>query len=102
MYTDSEDLSEGHRVLIFDIEVEVTDGFPTPQKENTITSMFLYDSMTEHYLCLTLDPKKKLVDSQEDDVTIISYDSEYDLLNGFYKMDGDTTNNCNWLEHRLF
>ena len=51
--------------------------------------------MTEHYLCLTLDPKKKLVDSQEDDVTIISYDSEYDLLKLFYKMDGDTTNNCN-------
>ena len=85
MYTDSEDLSEGHRVLIFDIEVEVTDGFPTPQKaENTITSIALYDSMTEHYLCLTLDPKKKLVDSQEDDVTIISYDSEYDLLNAFF------------------
>ena len=27
-YTDSDDVSEGHRTMIFDIEVEVTDGFP--------------------------------------------------------------------------
>ena len=71
--------------------------------ENTITSIALYDSMTEHYLCLTLDPKKKLVDSQEDDVTIISYDSEYDLLNAFFTrwMEIQPTI-VTGLEHRLF
>ena len=27
-YTDSDEVSVGHKVMIFDIEVEVTDGFP--------------------------------------------------------------------------
>ena len=38
-YTDSDEVSEGHKVMIFDIEVEVTDGFPDIDKaENKITS----------------------------------------------------------------
>ena len=39
-YTDSDELSVGHKIMIFDIEVEVTDGFPDPARaENTITSI---------------------------------------------------------------
>ena len=39
-YPDSDDVSENHRVLYYDIEVEVTDGFPEPaQAENKITSI---------------------------------------------------------------
>ena len=31
-YTDSDEVSGNHRTMIFDIEVEVTDGFPDPKK----------------------------------------------------------------------
>ena len=49
-YTDSDEVSEGHRVMFFDIEVEVTDGFPDVMKaNNVITSIALYDFMTETY-----------------------------------------------------
>ena len=33
MYTDSEEPSVGHREVFFDIECEVTDGFPETHKE---------------------------------------------------------------------
>ena len=32
MYTDSDEPSVGHRIMIIDIEVEVTEGFPNPMK----------------------------------------------------------------------
>ena len=39
MYGDSDEVSEGHRELFFDIEVEVTDGFPNPKiASNKITA----------------------------------------------------------------
>ena len=39
-YTDSDDMSEGHRTMIIDIEVEVTDGFPDPATaKNPITTI---------------------------------------------------------------
>ena len=35
-------VSEGHREVYFDIEVEVTDGFPDPKRaENKITAIAL-------------------------------------------------------------
>ena len=54
-YGDSSDVSEGHRELYFDIEVEVKDGFPDPNTaENKITAIAFYDKVTEHYTCLIL------------------------------------------------
>ena len=35
-YTDSDEASIGHKVMVFDIEVEVTDGFPSPSKAENI------------------------------------------------------------------
>ena len=89
-YTDSDDVSEGHRVMIFDIEVEVTDGFPDPKKaENKITSIGFNDPILEKYFCYVLDPtdKLKLGESRtkEDGDTIVSFYDEYDLLNAFFK-----------------
>ena len=54
-YTDSDEVSVGHRMMIFDIEVEVTDGFPEPAKaENTITSIAFNDPLTNEYFCYVL------------------------------------------------
>ena len=51
-YTDSDDVSVGHRTMIFDIEVEVTDGFPDVRRANNkITAIGFNDSILEKYFC---------------------------------------------------
>ena len=60
-YTDSDESSTGHRVMFFDIEVEVTEGFPDVQKAyNPITSIALYDCITEKYFTYCFDPHKRI------------------------------------------
>ena len=60
-YGESDEPSQGINTMFFDIEVEVTDGFPDPLKaENKITSIALYDSVTEQYTALVLDPDGKV------------------------------------------
>ena len=60
-YTDSDDASIGHKVMIFDIEVEVTDGFPNAQiAKNKITSIAFNDPLTEKYYCYVLDENGKI------------------------------------------
>ena len=88
-YTDSDELSVGHKIMIFDIEVEVTDGFPDPDR-NTITSIANFnDPLTDEYFCYVLDTKDKLnlgkSRTKKDVDTIVSFYDEYDLLNGFFK-----------------
>ena len=84
-YTDSDEVSVGHRVMIFDIEVEVTDGFPDPKKaENKITSIAFNDPLLDKYFCYVLDPDNKLKPNNSDD-TIESFKDEYDLLNAFFR-----------------
>jgi len=90
-YTDSDEVSVGHKVMIFDIEVEVTDGFPDIKKaKNTITSIGFNDPRTDEYFCYVLDVTDKLNLGESSkktsgDETIISFKDEYDLLNGFFK-----------------
>jgi len=84
-YTDSDEVSVGHRTMIFDIEVEVTDGFPDPKKaENKITSIAFNDPLLDKYFCYVLDPSNKLKPNNSDD-TIESFKDEYDLLNAFFR-----------------
>ena len=83
-YTDSEEPSTGHKVMIFDIEVEVTDGFPDPLKApNKITSIAFNDPLTKQYYCYVLDPKKQVGEFKDD--IVVSFDDEYDLLNAFFQ-----------------
>jgi DNA polymerase elongation subunit (family B) len=89
-YTDSDEPSVGNKVMIFDIEVEVTDGFPDPKRaENTITSIAFNDPLTQEYFCYVLDTKDKLglgeSRTKKDGDTIVSFYDEYDLLNAFFK-----------------
>mgnify|MGYP003120534332 FL=1 len=89
-YTNSDEVSQGHRVMIFDIEVEVTDGFPDVMKaENTVTSIAFNDPRTDDYFCYVLDPTDKLGLGETrtkvtNTDTTISYKDEYDLLNAFF------------------
>jgi len=86
MYTNSDEPSVGHRIMIIDIEVEVTEGFPSPQKaENKVTSIAIHDSETDHYWCFVLDEKEKLVpDEWGKNVSVETFDNEFALLQRFY------------------
>ena len=79
MYPDSEEPSVGHREVFFDIECEVTDGFPDPQRaENKITAIALYDKTMDSYHCYVLG------DVPNTDV-VESFQSEEELLQRFYQ-----------------
>ena len=78
-YTDDDNVSQGHREMYFDIEVEVTDGFPEPSAANNkITSIALYDKVTDKYSCFILGdiPNTDIVES---------FRSEEELLQRFYQ-----------------
>ena len=79
MYPDSDDVSEGHREVYFDIEVEVKDGFPDPKRaDNKITAIALYDKVADKYSCYVLGnvPNTDVVES---------FQSEEELLQRFYQ-----------------
>ena len=86
MYTNSEEPSTGHRIMIIDIEVEVTEGFPNPLKAaNKITSIAIHDSITDQYWCFVLDEQNKLKPNDwGKNVTVETFDKEYGLLQRFY------------------
>ena len=79
-------MSVNHRIMTIDIEVEVTEGFPSISKaSNKITSIALYDSTTDKYFCYVLDDKLILDKDFGDNVYVNSCLNEYELLNEFYK-----------------
>ena len=83
-YTDSEELSINHNIMMIDIEVEVTEGFPMPEDANNkITSIAVYDSNSDTYYAFVLDEKKKLTLQSKDNVVIESFDTEFALLQRF-------------------
>ena len=89
-YGDQEEVSEGHKVFYLDIEVEVTEGFPSPAKaENTITSIGYYDCLLDQYVCLVLDKEKKVdlnyPDFLRKGVEVYRYETEFELLQDFFK-----------------
>ena len=79
MYGDSDEISTGHREVYFDIEVEVTQGFPDPKEaRNKITAIALYDKTADKYHCFILG------DVKNTDV-IEAFQSEEELLQRFYQ-----------------
>ena len=79
-YEDSDEPSKNHRELFFDIEVEVTDGFPEPAKaDNKVTSIALYTKHDEKYVVYVLGEGKNNI---KDDVDIQFFKSESELLKG--------------------
>ena len=89
-YTDSDEVSTNHRTMIFDIEVEVTEGFPDIKKaENKITAIGFNNPLTEEYFCYVLDETNNLnLDETKTSINgneiIKSFSDEYDLLNSFF------------------
>ena len=85
-YGNSDEPSTGHRIMFFDIEVEVTEGFPDVQKaQNPITSIALHDSVTEKYYTYVFDPQKRIRSYTKDDQVVEIYETEYEMLNKFFQ-----------------
>ena len=82
-YEDSDEPSKEHRELFFDIEVEVTDGFPEPSKaQNKVTSIAMYTKYDEKYRVYVLGEGQ---DNIKDEVDIRFYSTESQLLQEFLK-----------------
>ena len=76
-------MSIGHKLLNIDIEVEVEDGFPDPSiAAQKITSIAIHDDVADQYTVFVLG---RLTDKQKDNVFIKGYNSEEELLQGFYE-----------------
>ena len=85
-YMDSDEPSIGHRKVFFDIEVEVTEGFPDAMKApNKITSIALYDEITKTYFAYVLDEKKQLQNYTKDNKIVEFFTTEYELLTSFFR-----------------
>ncbi len=81
LYEDSDEPSEGHRVMYYDIETSSEGGFPdikTADKE--ITAIALYDSLSKEYIAYILDKESLIKNSETDTCKIISCLDEESLL----------------------
>lgn len=81
MYHNTDSMSSGHKILTFDIEVEMITGTPDPQLgNNEITSIAFHDSTTNEYTILILDKTNQVKSEKKNDRTIISCQTEKILL----------------------
>jgi DNA polymerase elongation subunit (family B) len=104
LYEDSDDVSEGIKVGVIDIEIDTEGGFSTPDKaEKSITAIALYDGPTETFYSFVLDPDRRIIsrteptkfkpaDTKEHDWTIKSFRTEEELLEKFL----DKWEECNF------
>ena len=81
LYSDSDDISEGHVVLTYDIECEMESGLPDPQEaKNELTSIALHDSATNQYWVLVMDKEGKMLEKKTDKAIVIPFTDERDML----------------------
>ena len=87
---DSDIPSVGHRVMTFDIEVEMISGLPnTKEAQNEITAIAAHDSATKLFDVFVLDKQRKVkrngekINKDGREVTIHIFDNEKNLLLAF-------------------
>ncbi len=84
LYLNEDNVSTGHKVMFFDIEVSMENGVPSiDNPNNEITSIAVYDSIVQEYSVLVLDKAGVQPSREYDNVKVIMYTSEIDLLYGF-------------------
>jgi DNA polymerase elongation subunit (family B) len=80
-YWESDDVSTGHVVLTYDIEVEMETGLPDiKEANNTITSIALHDSATNQYWALVLDTNGNMSERVTDTAIVIPFRDEVSML----------------------
>jgi len=81
LYSETDDVSEGHVVLTYDIECEMTSGLPNPEEaKNELTSIALHDSATNQYWVLVMDKEGLMVEKTTDKAIVIPFKDERDML----------------------
>ena len=81
MYSESDDVSDGHVILTYDIECEMTSGLPDPlEATNELTSIALHDSATKQAWVLVMDKEGKMVEKTTDKCIVLPFQDERDML----------------------
>jgi DNA polymerase elongation subunit (family B) len=87
---DSDIPSTGHRIMTFDIEVEMISGLPnTKEAQNEITSIAAHDSATNLFDVFVLDKQRKIKKNEDKftkdgrEVSVHIFDNEKNLLFAF-------------------
>jgi len=84
LYLNEDSVSTGHKTMFFDIEVSMENGVPNIENPNNeITSIAVYDSVIQEYTVLVLDKAGVQPSREYDNVKVVMYTSELDLLYGF-------------------
>ena len=82
-YGDSDEISVGHTVMTFDIEVEMNSGLPDIENaSNAITSIAGHDSITNDYFVYVVNKGEK-IDKTIKGAKVESFDTEEGLLSAF-------------------
>jgi DNA polymerase elongation subunit (family B) len=84
LYLNDDTPSKGHRVGVWDIEVDSQGGFASWQNPfQEITAVAFYDQASDEFFVFVLDKDKQIEHSQEGNKFIFSFDNERDLLLNF-------------------
>src|SRR5210317_854889 len=82
-YGDSDEVSKGHTLFTFDIEVEMNSGLPDITKAgNAMTSVAGHDSVTGDYFVYVVNQGEK-IDKTIKGARVVSFDTEEDMLVAF-------------------
>ncbi len=84
LYLNEDEPSKGHKLMFFDIEVSVENGVPNIENPNNeITSIAVYDAIIQQYTVLVLDKTGTHPSYEKENINVVMYASELDLLYGF-------------------
>jgi len=82
-YGDSDEVSKGHTIFTFDIEVEMNSGLPDiNEAQNAMTSVAGHDTTTGDYFVYVVNPGEK-IDKTIKGARVISFDTEEDMVMAF-------------------
>ena len=82
-YGDSDEVSKGHTLFTFDIEVEMNSGLPDITKAgNAMTSVAGHDSVTGDYFVYVVNKGEK-IDKTIKGARVVSFDTEEDMVMAF-------------------
>ncbi len=85
LYSDSDEVSEGHREVFFDIETEHEEKYPDLEKADMeITSIAIYERTLDEYYVFILDRNNEEIEPfEENGVVVMPFLYEEDLLEAF-------------------
>ena len=84
LYLDSDEPSTGHVVGVFDIEVDIENGFPDVERaDSKITAIAFYNKETKLYNVFVLDEENRIEDRTKNNVSMHRFDTEHELLSRF-------------------